>query len=442
MKDYMPINNLEAESSVIGLMIFDQKNISHAVNTLSVEDFYSSQHSVLFRAVVSISSKGQHVDILSVVEYLKSVDSYSPDFKQLFENLFSGHYTLNDIKNACNIVLKSAIVRKIQKDSLSVLELIENGGDYQNIVDFYQKNVISLATHSTSKPEPVGKHAYDVCENLMKHAEGAIEIGVKTGFKRLDEVTGGLRGNQLVIVAARPSVGKTTFVKQIALNVEHSEGLVLFFSLEMSRAELIEGIFANKGQINIQDVKNRFDVAGNTAKIGETFDKVEKMKMLIDDNGRHTVDSIVITIRSIMMSEKKLDLIIIDYLQLIRCRGGKDRHLQIAEITRELKTLSGEIDVPIILLSQLNRNSESRNDKRPQLSDLKESGAIEQDADLVVMLYRPEMYDMEDPELRNVLEGHLVKHRSGGTGNMIYHYKKEYQRIHYMEKQEVNYVPM
>ena len=416
----IPPNSLEAEQSVLGALLIDNEAVPAAAEMLKSEDFYRQDHKEIFEAVIDLFEAGKPVDIISAKEQLK--------VRGTLEGVGGLEYlsTLSDIvpttaniRHYAKIVEEKSLLRKLIKASSEIMSLgFEASEEVTIITDEAQKKIFDILQQRSSKGfypiKEILLESFNKLEELYNN-KGYI-TGVPTGFSDLDSKTAGLHPADLILVAARPAMGKTSFAMNLAQYASiHARIPVAIFSLEMSKEQLVNRILCSEAMVDSQKIRTGKLDEEDWTKIAGALGPVSEAPIYIDDTPGLTVMEIRAKCRRLKL-EKNIGLIVIDYLQLMQGRGrSENRQQEISEISRALKILAKEINVPVVTLSQLSRAPETRSDHRPILSDLRESGAIEQDADLVVFLYREDYYNPE-AEKKNVAEIILAKNRNGATG--------------------------
>ena len=417
----IPPHSAEAEQAVLGAMLMNKEAITVASEILSGDDFYQTAYGILFNSMVELFHTGKPVDLITLQEYLKEKD-VPPEISSMefARDLLMGTQTSANIKSYAEIVREKSIMRRLIK----VNEETANACYLQNqpleeILEDAQKQVFALAETGNSEEyvpiKQVVLNALDVIERASK-TKGTV-TGIPTGFIDLDYKLSGLQRSDLVLIAARPSMGKTAFVLNIAQHVAFRQNkAVAIFSLEMSKDAQI----LRTGNLSDTDWEKLIEGAGT---IGSS-------RMIIDDTSGITISEMRSKCRKYKL-EMGLDLIIIDYLQLMsgsNSRKNESRQQEISEISRSLKGLARELNVPVLALSQLSRAVEQRTDKRPMLSDLRESGAIEQDADVCMFIYRDDYYN-PDTEDKNIAEIIIAKQRNGPIGTVRLAWMPQYTRF-------------
>lgn len=432
---------IEAEQSVIGGLLLDNRAYERIASKLQPNDFYRTEHQTIYRTIAQMLDRGQPVDVVTVSEALEQARQ---------SEACGGLAYLGDLAantpTAANIASYASMVvdRKARRDLIStgqrLIELArEPGNDEVARADKASSMVLALGEQRGSKePTTVSDLMASVLEALDQRikAGGAIS-GLSTGFADLDKATTGLHPGNLVIVAGRPAMGKTTLSVNIAENVALDGGVALVFSLEMPAADLVERSMARVGTVNTQTLREGKLTEEDWNRMTVALGKLNDKGLVIDDDSTTaTVSQMRRKAIRVQRKHGKLDLIVIDYLQLMRGEGG-NRNEEIGGITRGLKLLARELNVPIILLSQLNRAVEDRTDKRPMMSDLRESGAIEQDADVILMAYRDSYYSESSP-LKGFAEIIIRKQRMGPTGTVPLVFQGQYSRFADADMSEYN----
>lgn len=422
LKRVLP-HSIEAEQSVIGSMLMDKEAITIASEQISGEDFYGKQYGILFDAMVELSDEGKPVDLVTLQERLKE-KGVPPEIYSLeyIRDVMAAVPTSANIKHYANIVAEKAVLRKL----IRVNEEIANSCYAQNdslesILETSEKSIFDIIQKRNSGDfvpiRQVVMNAMNLIEEASKN-KGAV-TGIATGFLDLDYKTAGMQPSDLILIAARPSMGKTAFVLNIAQHVAfHDSKSVVIFSLEMSKEQLVNRLLSLESKVNSQAIRTGNMKDDEWERLIESADVIGRSGLLIDDTPGISIGELRSKCRKFKL-EYDVQMIIIDYLQLMTGSGknNESRQQEISEISRSLKALARELHVPVIALSQLSRAVEQRPDHRPMLSDLRESGAIEQDADVVMFIYRDDYYN-KDTELKNVAEIIIAKQRNGAIGTI------------------------
>ena len=419
MVEKIPPHNAEAERSVLGAALLSKDALADVIDVVRTEDFYDKAHREIFDAMLELFRNSKSVDMVTVCEELK---------KNKALDLVGGRSYVASLSAEVPSVVNAAEYAKIVAEKASMRRLIQTADEIREkvfddsmepaeILDYAEKNIYEIAQSRQKNDYAQIKDV--LLENVAMidkaiHSQGQV-TGLTTGFKRLDEVTSGLQKSDLVIIAARPAMGKTAFVLNIAQNAAIKAGAsVLIFSLEMAKAQLGQRLLSMESRVEMQKLKTGAIERNDWDRINMALDSLSKTKIHIDDNSGISILEMKNKCRR-LKAEKGLDLIIVDYLQLMQSDGKSDsRQQEISTLSRQLKLLAREMDCPVLVLSQLSRAPEQRQDHRPILSDLRESGSIEQDADIVIFLYRDDYY-REDSEKPGVCEVNIAKHRSGPT---------------------------
>lgn len=433
IKRIMP-HSSEAEQSVIGSMLIDNDTISIAAERLTAEDFYQYQYGVIFDAIVSLYNSNVSVDIVTVQNKLKesniSPELYSIEF---ISSIVASVPTSANIRSYADIVLDKSILRKTIKATEEISNRCYQDKEApQDIMEDAEKSIFRISQESRGSGDFV-----DIADAVVRTVTSIQEAsrskgnvtGIRTGFTDLDYITSGLQRSDLILVAARPAMGKTAFALSMAEYIAvKSKVPTAVFSLEMSDVQLVKRMMAMDASIDLHAI-NTGDLTGaEWESLIESVQNIAESKLfLIDNLSGLTINDICSKCRKLKL-EHDLSLVIIDYLQLIDAgKRTESRQQEIASISRTLKSLARELNIPIVALSQLNRGVELREDKRPKLADLRESGAIEQDADIVMFLYRDEVYN---PSEDNKGKAELIigKHRNGSTGTVDLAWLAQYTR--------------
>lgn len=422
IKRVMP-NSLEAEQSVIGSMIMDQDAIVTAMEILLQEDFYHKQYGILFDAMIELYSSGQPVDLVTLQNKLKEKDvPQEVSSLEFVGELVRAVPTSANVKYYCNIVKENSMKRKL----IRVTEEIENEcyagkESLENVLDKTEHDIFALLSSRTGGDYvPIRQVVMNALEKIEKASQQDGNVtGIPTGFIDLDYRTAGLQPSDLVLIAARPSMGKTAFVLNIAQYVAFHENMcTAIFSLEMSKEQLVNRLFSLESRVDAQALRTGNLSDADWAKLVEGAGIIGDSELIIDDTPGISISEMRSKCRKYKL-EHDLKLIIIDYLQLMSGSGRStdSRQQEISDISRSLKALARELNVPVLALSQLSRAVEQRPDHRPMLSDLRESGAIEQDADVVMFIYRDDYYN-KDTELKGISEIIIAKQRNGPIGTV------------------------
>lgn len=434
IKRVMP-HNTEAEQAVIGAMLMNKDAIIETSEILTGEDFYQTAYGILFQAMVEMFHAGRPIDLITLQEYLKEKKA-PPEVSSMefARDLIANVTTSANVRYYAQIVKEKATLRSLIKMNESIANMCYAGDrPTEEILETTEKQVFELVEHGNTQDfvpiKQVVLNTLDVIEKASK-MKGNV-TGIPTGFIDLDYKLSGLQRSDLVLIAARPSMGKTAFALNIAQHVAFRQNrAVAIFSLEMSKEQLVNRLLSLESYVDAQLLRTGNLKDTDWEKLIEAAGRIGKSKLIIDDTSGISIAELRSKCRKYKL-EMGLDLIIIDYLQLMSGSGGRSnesRQQEISEISRSLKGLAREMNVPVIALSQLSRAVESRTDKRPMLSDLRESGAIEQDADVVMFIYREDYY-IPDTEDKNIAEIIIAKQRNGPIGTVRLAWMPQYTRF-------------
>lgn len=432
--------NIEAEEAVLGSILINQETIYGVSELLDIEDFYRKSHRTIFKVMLDLNTTKKAIDIITLTDYLTHISKLEEVGGIAFiTSLANKVPSTANLKHYINIVKEKSMLRNI----VHIAEYMENMGYDSESIDtpetvldkaeqLLSKLTKKLVTTKVNNIKEQTLNAYVDIENIINH-KGEL-LGLETGLQDLDSFLQGLKNSDFMILAARPSMGKTAFALNIASYLSIKKDTpVAFFSLEMSSNQLIHRIFSSYGLIPLFNLKSGNLDDAHTQKLIKVSNKLSQSKLIINDENEI---SNLMSLRSIarkLKRENDIKLIIIDYLQLLEGTRRENRNLEISEISRSLKILAKELDIPIIALSQLSRSVESRQVKKPMLSDLRESGSLEQDADIVMFLYREDYYNPET-ENKNITDVIIAKNRNGPTGTIPVYFHKEYVRFQDLAK--------
>ncbi|MCR6108532.1 replicative DNA helicase [Salipaludibacillus agaradhaerens] len=437
--DRTPPQNIEAEQAVLGAIFLEDQALITASERLIPEDFYRVAHQRIYSVMLELSSKSEPVDLVTVTSELET--------KNWLEETGGVSY-LSDLANAVptaanisyysQIVEEKSLLRKLIRVATNIAtEGYAADEDVEAILSDAEKAILEVAQKRSAGEfadiKDVLIEAFDKIE-MLQHTAGEV-TGIPTGFTELDRITAGFQRNDLVIVAARPSVGKTAFALNISQNVAtKTDENVAIFSLEMGADQLVMRMLCAEGNIDAQRLRTGRLEDEDWQRLTMAMGSLSKAGIYIDDTPGIKVKDIRAKCRK-LKKERGLGMIMIDYLQLIQgdSRSGEGRQQEVSEISRELKGLARELELPVIALSQLSRGVESRQDKRPMMSDIRESGSIEQDADIVAFLYRDDYYDQES-ENKDIIEIIIAKQRNGPVGTVELAFVKEYNKFVNLER--------
>jgi len=432
-----PPQNLEAEQSVLGAVLLSDTALPALIidERLHPGDFYREAHGVIFAAMLELHTAGENIDALTLVEHLKQSGRLEAAGGGATVDLLAASVpAVGHLRQYARIVRENAMLRRLLRASYEIQARVHaHDAPPRELVDIAERTILEVA-HEDSRKDFRAVHdvlfaELDKLEKLS--VEGKAITGTASGFDDLDTITGGFQPGNLIILAARPSMGKSALMANFAENAAlGARKAVALFSLEMSESELAQRFIASQASIKGDDLRKGKVPPSRWGKIMEASNRLAQSPLFIDASSDRSVLDVRAKARRLLQQHADgLGLILIDYLQLMRADGRTDNRVeQIGQISRGLKTLARELEVPVIALSQLNRGVEQRTDKRPVLSDLRESGSIEQDADLVMFIYRDEYYDKES-EREGIADVIISKHRNGGLGTIELTFQKDYPRF-------------
>jgi replicative DNA helicase len=432
-----PPHNIDAEESVLGAILLSDRTMYSLVieEDLSPSDFYRERHALIFDAMLALYNESEPIDQITVTEHLRRHgrldDAGGPEAVDV---LASTVPNVANLRHYAQIVREAALMRRLLHTTYEIqASVLDQRDDVREIVERAEKAVLEVAHGDRSQDfRRIEEVLHDELEKLHKLSlEDTNLTGTPSGFRDLDAVTGGFQPGNLIVLAARPSMGKSALVANIAENasIEHGKPVALF-SLEMSEAELAQRFVASQARIHGDELRKGRVSAERWPKIVKASQRLAGAPLWVDDSSDISLLEIRAKTRRLHSQHPDgLGLVIVDYLQLLRADGRTDnRSEQIGQMSRGLKLLARELEVPVIALSQLNRGVEQRTDKRPLLSDLRESGAVEQDADVVIFIYRDEYYN-EDSERAGEADLLIAKHRNGALGTVTLTFQSEYPRF-------------
>ncbi|MCA0756340.1 replicative DNA helicase [Paenibacillus sp. N4] len=434
MFDRVPPQNLEAEQAVLGAVLLQAEALIAAMERIRSDDFYSGPHRNIFEAMVELAEDNQPVDLVTLTAHLQD--------RQLLEEIGGVSYLAklaNAVPTAANIdyyaqiVEEKSMLRRLIRTATNIVsDGYANSEDVGVLLGDAEKKILEISNRRSGggfiSIRDVLMEVFEKVEQLYADRGGT--TGIPSGFTDLDRMTAGFQRSDLIIVAARPSVGKTAFALNIAQNVGvRARETVAIFSLEMSAAQLVQRMVCAEGNVDAQRMRTGHLEGDDWEKLTMAIGALSESEVYIDDTPGITVAEIRSKCRR-LKKERGLGMILIDYLQLISGRGkaGENRQQEVSEISRTLKHIARELEVPVIALSQLSRGVEQRQDKRPMMSDLRESGSIEQDADIVAFLYRDDYYDKES-EKKNIIEIIIAKQRNGPVGTVELAFLKQFNKF-------------
>jgi replicative DNA helicase len=431
----VPPQNLEAEQSVIGGILLDNQALNSVLEVLHVEDFYSEAHRKIFAAIIELYDRNEPSDLITLSNILKSKNQLDQaGGASYLSSLADNVPSAANIDHYAKIVKEKSILRSLIGTATDILSKSYNPGtDIDTVLDEAESAIFDI---SENKIRPAFSSFKDIIKESVKTIEKLYErkelvTGVPTGFEKIDDITSGLQKSDLVIIAGRPSMGKTAFALNIAQYAALEANIaVAIFSLEMSKEQLALRMLSSESKVDSQRIRRGFLGEADWPRLISAAGRLSEAQIFIDDSSAITALEMKAKARR-LKSTVDLGLIILDYLQLMRSGGYREsREQETSEISRSLKALAKELNVPVIALSQLNRKLEDRTNKRPQMADLRDSGAIEQDADLIAFIYRDEVYEKseENPE-KGIAEIIIGKQRNGPTGMVKLAFQEKYARF-------------
>lgn len=418
----IPPHSVESEQSILGSIILDKDAIITVAETINPGDFYKEAHKIIYESMLKLNSNNEPIDLITLIEELRKEGhldnvggiSYLTSLSTIVP-------TTSNVKYYANIVKEKSVMRQLIKASNEIINLgYDASTDVQEILDKAEKNIFNISQEKTSDDiQPINlvlQDTFDMIERLCTDKSDV--TGITTGFTDLNKKINGLQRTDLILLAARPAMGKTAFSLNLVQNAAlKGDASVAVFSLEMSKEQLVQRMLSAQSNVELSKIKTGSLGESDWPRIIDAMAVLSEANIFIDDTPGIKISEIRSKCRRLKI-EKGLDLILIDYLQLMEGEGkNENRQQEIAKISRSLKILAKELDCPVVALSQLSRSPELRKDHRPILSDLRESGSIEQDADIVMFLYRDEYYH-DDSEKKNIGEVIIAKNRHGETGNV------------------------
>ena len=435
----VPPHNVQAEQSVLGALLLEKDAVVKVADILRPEHFYDKRHGIIYEAIVQLFLSGVPVDLLTLIEYLKKHRLLKKAGGRAYiSGLVDAVPTAAHVVEYAKIVKEHAVRRGLINAASYITEVAFNSSE--PITEVLNKSQQKLFEVSVEGIDKGFVHVKDLLEQVYEEAalvsenEGGI-MGLPSGFKDLDKMLGGFQKSDLIIVAARPSIGKTSlaldFVRHAAVKLKKN---VAIFSLEMSKTQLIQRLLAMESGVSFWNIRTGSFTDEEYAKISDAMGVLSEANIWIDDQPGQNIIEIRTKARRLYL-EHGLDLIVLDYLQLVKGNRQESRVQEVSEVSQELKNMARELEVPVIALSQLSRRVEERQDRMPQLSDLRESGALEQDADVVMFIHREEFYD-PDTDKKGIAEIKIAKHRNGPTGIVELAFIKEIASFRDLTKEE------
>ncbi len=431
----IPPQNLDAEKSLIGAVLIDEEVMADVSENVKAIDFYDKNHGIIFGAMIRLFEKHKPVDLLTLTDELKRKDELDAIGGSAYLTELTNYVpTAAHAATYAEMVAQKAIRRRLIHASADISELgYDESTTTQELLEKAEAELFSVSDQSIKQDlvsiDSILMESFDRIEELHKN-KGELR-GIRTGYRDLDNMTAGLQRSDLIILAARPAMGKTTLVTNLAYNVATIEKKpVLFFSLEMSKEQLVDRMLADAANVDSWNIRTGKLSDEDFLKLSEASGELAEAPIFIDDTPGLSVLEMRTKARR-KNHESQLGLIIVDYLQLMQASGNHagNRVQEVSEISRGLKLIARELNVPLIALSQLSRSVETRTPPIPQLSDLRESGSIEQDADIVSFIYRPSYYEPDNPEVQNITDLIIAKHRNGPVGKVQLYFHPERLRF-------------
>ncbi|WP_343117781.1 replicative DNA helicase [Clostridioides difficile] len=429
----IPPHSVESEQSILGSILLDKDAIITVTETIKPDDFYKEAHKIIYECMITLSNKGEPIDLITLTEELRK-QGHLNDIGGIsyITSLSTIVPTTSNVKYYADIVKEKSVLRKLIKASNEIINLGYSGATkIEDVLEQAEKSIFDISQEKTSDDfksiNLVLMDAYDMIEKLYTNKSEV--TGITTGFKDLNKKINGLQRTDLILIAARPAMGKTAFSLNLVQNAAlKGDASVAVFSLEMSKEQLVQRMLSSQSSVELKKIKTGTLNDNDWPRIIDAMAVLSDAKIHIDDTPGIKISELRSKCRKLKI-EKGLDLVLIDYLQLMEGEGNNEsRQQEISKISRSLKILAKELNCPVVALSQLSRAPEQRADHRPMLSDLRESGAIEQDADIVMFLYRDEYYHA-DSESKNIGEVIIAKNRHGETGSVELVWLGEVQRF-------------
>ena len=429
----IPPHSVESEQSILGSILLDKDAIITVTETIKPDDFYKEAHKIIYECMITLSNKGEPIDLITLTEELRK-QGHLNDIGGIsyITSLSTIVPTTSNVKYYADIVKEKSVLRKLIKASNEIINLGYSGATkIEDVLEQAEKSIFDISQEKTSDDfksiNLVLMDAYDMIEKLYTNKSDV--TGITTGFKDLNKKINGLQRTDLILIAARPAMGKTAFSLNLVQNAAlKGDASVAVFSLEMSKEQLVQRMLSSQSSVELKKIKPGTLNDNDWPRIIDAMAVLSDAKIHIDDTPGIKISELRSKCRKLKI-EKGLDLVLIDYLQLMEGEGNNEsRQEEISKISRSLKILAKELNCPVVALAQLSRAPEHRADHRPMLSDLRESGAIEQDADIVMFLYRDEYYHA-DSESKNIGEVIIAKNRHGETGSVELVWLGEVQRF-------------
>jgi replicative DNA helicase len=406
--------NIEAERAVLGTILLVDNSVNFVLSKLKANDFYNKKHRDFIQVAAHLASNGDPVDITTIGNQLEPAKRDLPYLAKLTSEVPA----ISSLAGYCKIIKEKAKARRLIQIATNTIDRCYLGNPVHEVTDDFGQEFFALVTDQSSSTKSIGKILPGVLDEISNRCEKDSGLaGIGTGFPELDKITNGLQSTDLIVLAARPAMGKTTLALNIAAHAVKTGSKTLFFSLEMGSSQLVEMVLTGISGVSAEVIKKGYLNDSTWAKIKSAAENLKNLPLMIDETPALSIVDLRARTK-IAAVNAGVDLVIVDYMQLMSGKA-ESRERQIAMISAGLKGLAKELKIPVLALSQLNRNLESRTDKRPMLSDLRESGAIEQDADVVALIYRDEVYNKSpDNPCKGEAEIIIAKQRRGATGTV------------------------
>lgn len=436
----LPPQNLDAEQSILGAVLLENSALNKALEVIVEEDFHRGAHRTIFAGMIELADRNEVVDQITLTELLKTKGQLEQVGGAAYvAELVQAVPSASNIRYHCKIVREKSLLRGLIRTATEIVTKGYDGlGEPEDLLEYAEQEIFRLAQGRLGQAfvpmHQIVKESIEIVDRLFSRKERI--TGVPTGYRVLDDITAGLQPSDLIIIAGRPSMGKTSLALGMAEHAAiRANSTVGIFSLEMSQAQLVLRMLSSQAFLDSHALRTGQLTSENWHALCAAADRLERASIFIDDSGGLTVQQMRGKARR-LKAEHGLDLLIIDYLQLMQGRSDSEsRQQEISDISRSLKALAKELDIPVVALSQLSRAVENRTDKRPVLSDLRESGAIEQDADIVMFIYREEVYNPDTEEKKGIADILIRKHRNGPTGDRTLTFQEQYAKFADLETQ-------
>lgn len=436
----LPPQNLDAEQSILGAILLENSALNKALEVIVEEDFHRGAHRTIFAGMIELADRNEVVDQITLTDLLKTKGQLEQVGGAAYvAELVQAVPSASNIRHHCKIVREKSLLRGLISTATEIVTKGYDGvGESEDLLEYAEREIFRLAQGRLGRSfvpmQQIVKESIEIVDRLFSRKERI--TGVPSGYRVIDDITAGLQPSDLIIIAGRPSMGKTSLALGMAEYAAIRANLTVgIFSLEMSQAQLVLRMLSSQALLDSHALRTGQLTSENWHALCAAADRLESAKIFIDDSGGVTVQQMRGKARR-LKAEHGLDLLIIDYLQLMQGRSDSEsRQQEISDISRSLKALAKELEIPVVALSQLSRAVENRTDKRPVLSDLRESGAIEQDADVVMFIYREEVYNPDTEEKRNIADILIRKHRNGPTGDRPLTFLEQYAKFADLETQ-------